>query len=177
MLRSIAVTSLLAVAIVVSEAAARTDALRFTTVARGTLETKYPGPSTSAFGLVANRIGDMYGTFGPVDRARIEALDFRKIFAIRLELVRPTGGYSLRIRRVTLQRVGASRQACVLVAIGKPRPGEAVRPTKTFLYEVVTLRRGRLGPIAADRVVFRDVQGGLVYATKAPAARTGLCRA
>lgn len=119
----------------------------------------------------------MFGQLGQADRARIDALDFRKIFAIRLELVRPTGGYSLTIKRVTLQRVGASRQACVLVAIGKPRPGEAVRPTKTFLYEIVKLRRGRLGPIAADRVVFRDIQGGLVYATKSPPARTALCRA
>ncbi len=163
-------------AIVATAAAASSDTLRFTTVARGSYHEKVSGPSTSSFGYVADRIGGVFLLATPEDQPKIEALDFRKFFAIWVTIVRPTTGYSVTIKRVTLQRAGASRQACVLVAIGRPAPGRAVRQEKTVSYHIVKLRRGKLGPVTADRIVLRETSGHILYATKAPAARLGLCR-
>ena len=131
---------------------------------------------------IAARNGEL--ETGPLSQQQQEHLDtvidWNRRIAISATIAKPTTGYSLRIVRVALQRVKPGfRQFCVLVRIGKPRPGQPVERSVTFAEHIVTLDRKPFKQgytVDVPRAwVLRDVTGPLV-AHNVALVRPSLCR-
>jgi hypothetical protein len=73
-------------------------------------------------------------------KAKLDAVRFEHTFLIGVLLGRRTSGYSVTIKRITLQRVSRSRrQFCVTASVKKPAPGVAVVSQPWFTAHIVAL--------------------------------------
>lgn len=166
--RRIAITgAVVAAAAAAAAAGAATGSnrtLAFTTVNRGTVPWKLPGPSKQQWAQVVNRVIDAPG--------QGEQVDFRKYFGVYAYVMRPTSGYSLTIRRILLQRFGGYRQLCAIASIA--RPTGAVTQEKSMSAHYVKIKRGRLGFDIPTHIVLREQRAGVLYAV--PGSRTDVCR-
>jgi hypothetical protein len=154
-------------AIIAGTAAAAARPLPFRTVLKWTAEDPSSDPANSAYGFVANRRVEVIGHIDPDKEARLDAVDFRNLFLVWAVLVRPTTGYSIAIKRVTVVRGGPGRQLCVIATVRRPRGGQPVTPKKTDSYHYVSVRRGALKLNVPEGVVLRAADGKLLYATPA----------
>jgi hypothetical protein len=154
-------------AFLTAAAAAATKQLPFRTVLKWTAEDPSSDPANSAYAFVANRRVEVLGHIDPDKEARLDAVDFRNLFLVWTVLVRPTTGYSITIRRVTVERGGPGRQVCVIATLKRPHAGQPVTPKKTDAYHYVGVRRGRLKLNVPEGVVLRTADGKLLYATPA----------
>jgi hypothetical protein len=76
--------------------------------------------------------------------ARLIKVDFNTHFVISAELRSRTSGWSLTVKRITLQRVTRSRREfCVYVSVGKPKQGEAILQRPHFNVDLVSLSSKR----------------------------------
>jgi hypothetical protein len=165
MVTTAAVVGALALAGAAGAAPEANSVLAFSTITRGTVPWKLPGPERNAWAQVVNRVVDAPG--------QGEQVDFRKYFGIYAYVIKPTSGYSLTIRRVLLQRFGGYRQICAIASVG--RPSGAVTQEKSMSAHYVKIKRGRLGLNVPDHIVLRERRAGVLYA--APGSRTGACTA
>ena len=140
--------------------------LPFRTVLKWTAEDPSSDPA-SAYAFAANRRVEVIGHIDPDKEARLDAIDFRRVFLVWVVLVRPTTGYSITIKRVSVERGGPGRQLCVIAALTRPRAGQPVTRTKTDAYHYVGVKRGTLGLNVPEGVVLRAADGKLLYATAA----------
>lgn len=144
--------------------------LRFATVERDSTPERAPVSTTFAFAAVADRI-----THDPLDRpGRVNPVDYRRFAAVYVAIVRPTSGYSVAIKRVTLQRHGRVDQVCARVAIMRPPPDQLVTQVKTRFWHFVKIPRKSFGATVPSTIVARDTNGRLLYTL--PAARARLCK-
>jgi hypothetical protein len=142
-------------------------ALPFRTVLKWSEDDPSSDPGNSAYAFAANRRIEVLGHIDPDKEARLDAIDFRKVFLVWTVLVRPTTGYSITIRRVTVERGGPGRQLCVIAAVTRPGAGQPVTRTKTDAYHYVSVARGALKLNVPEGVVLRATDGRLLYATRA----------
>jgi hypothetical protein len=141
--------------------------LPFRTVLKFSADDPSSDPPNSAYAFAANRRVEVLGHIDPDKEARLDAIDFRKVFLVWTVLVRPTTGYSITIKRVTVERGGPGRQLCVIAAVTRPGAGQPVTRTKTDAYHYVSVRRGALELNVPEGVVLRAADGKLLYATRA----------
>lgn len=153
--------------LIAGTAAAAAKPLPFRTVLKWTAEDPSSDPANSAYGFVANRRAEVIGHIDPDKEARLDAVDFRKLFLVWAVLVRPTTGHSITINRVTVVRGGPGRQLCVIATLKKPAAGQAVTRSKTDSYHYVSVKRGALKLNVPGGVVLRAGDGKLLYATPA----------
>jgi hypothetical protein len=151
-------------------AASADRVLRFATVERSSTPERAPVSTTFSFASVADRV-----THDPLDRpGRVNPVDYRHFAAVYVLVVRPTSGYSVTIKRLTLQRRGRVDQICARVAVAPPAPDRLVTQVKTRFWHFVKIPRGSFGASVPDTIVARDTKGHLLYTP--PAARPRLCR-
>jgi hypothetical protein len=150
--------------------------LPFRTVLKWTAGDPSSDPANSAYGFAADRRVEVLGHIDPDKEARLDAIDFRDVFLVWAVLVRLTTGYSITIKRVTVERGGPGRQLCVIATVKRPAAGQPVVRTKTDAYHYISVRRGALKLNVPEGVVLRGADGKLLYAT--PAKTTpARCRA
>jgi hypothetical protein len=163
---------LASVAVISGTAAAAAKPLPFRTVLKWTAEDPSSDPANSAYAFVANRRVEVLGHIDPDKEARLDAIDFRKVFLVWAVLVRPTTGFSITIKRVTAVRGGPGKQLCVIAALKRPAAGQAVTRSKTDSYHYVGVSRGAFGLYVPEGVVLRATSGKLLYATPAKTSPT-----
>jgi hypothetical protein len=128
------------------------------------------------------------------DVAHLEAIHYMTHFAIGVIYVAPTSGYSVSVKRITLQRISRTkRQFCVIAAINGPATGQPVVQRAFYADQFVKLssRRFRIDQLhwaIPMRWVLRSTSGKLlgvsvpggapsgVWPGTRPDARPGLCR-
>jgi hypothetical protein len=143
----VALVILVAGLAVVATASAATT-LRFTRVAQNSMAGPANMPDVGAyFGMVwtdaaADEVFNMELT--AAQEAKLVAVDFDTRFVISAELRARTSGWSLTTKRITLARVKRSkREFCVFLAVGKPKPGEAVVQRPHFVVDLVSVSSKR----------------------------------
>ena len=160
-------TSLTIVTATAARAAEGGKALPFRTVLKWSADDSSSDPPTSAYAFAANRRAEVFGHIDPDKEARLDTVDFRKVFLVWTVLVRPTTGWSIAIKRVTVERGGPGRQLCVIATVTRPGAGQPVTRAKTDTYHYVSVRRGALKLNVPEGVVLRAADGKLLYATRA----------
>ena len=140
------VVLLAGVAIAATASAATT--LRFTRVAKNSMPAAPNLPDVgSYFGMVWTDAAadEVFKTeLTPAQEAKLVAVDFDTHFVISAELRARTSGWSLTAKRITLARVNRSkREFCVFLAVGKPKPGEAVVQRPHFVVDLVSVSSKR----------------------------------
>jgi hypothetical protein len=178
----------LGLAAAVPAAASRERAVHFQTLWRTSGEGtgKLPfttGKPLTAAAVVWARNGDAANT-GPtfVSGAHLAALDrfpWSKRFVVVATIVRPTTGFTIRVKRITYQRPTAEvEQFCVVAAISKPRPGQAVEQRRTVSAHVVQIARRSFGLAVPTAAILRSANGELLASTTTfGPVRLGACRA
>ena len=141
--------------------------LPFRTVLKWSADDPSSDPPNSAYAFAANRRIEVLGHLDPDKESQLDAIDFRNVFLVWAVLVRPTTGWSITIKRITVERGGPGRQLCVVAALKRPGSGQPVTRAKTDAYHYVRVRRGALGLSVPEGVVLRSAGGKLLYATRA----------
>jgi hypothetical protein len=157
-----------ALAALAGAAPSRDRVLRFTTVERDSIPERAPVSTTYAFASVADRI-----THDPRDQPG-PAIDYRKFATVYVAIVRSTSGYSVTIKRLTLQRHGTVDQICARVAIAAPPADRIVTQVKTRFWHFVKIPRKSFGASVPTTIVARATTGRLLYTLAS--ARAGLCK-
>jgi hypothetical protein len=136
-----------------SASATRGAQLRFTTVTHGASQPTLPG---EVFGRVYwNAVADtaliavasFENALSKDEEATLQNVEFQSHFVIGVIVPERTSGYTVTIRRITLQRISRSkRQFCIVADLKRPQPGTAVEPKGFYAEHVVQLssRRFRL---------------------------------
>jgi hypothetical protein len=162
-----------------SQAAGSAQPLRFSTVIHSTDFEVAAGP-TGAFAYAAGRAIEWvrqapgvrttpttplttvpFESVSSSDQAKLDAVDYRRFFVVLVAIVRPTAGYTITIRRVSVDP--RPRQLCIVATIR--RPSAAVAPRKSNAFHAVRIARGKLGLNIPEGVVLRDQSSALQYAT------------
>lgn len=111
---------------------------------------------------------------------RFGKLDWRRSFLIGVATRKPTTGYTVRIRKISLQRVDANTtQFCVIAAIRPPGANAPVERRPTTSFDVVTIRRAGFGLSFTPSALLRDDRGKLLSRGRLAGypVRPTLCRA
>jgi hypothetical protein len=178
----------LAVVGTASGAAPRDHLVRFQTLWRTSGEGtgKLPfttGKALTAAAVVWARNGDAANT-GPtfVSASHLASLDrfpWSKRFVLVAAIVRPTTGFSIRVKRVTYQHPAAEiEQFCVILTITKPRAGQPVEHRRTVAAHVVAIARRGFGLAFSKAAILRSSDGTLLASTtEFGPVRRGACRA
>jgi hypothetical protein len=165
-----AIAALVACSGALAAAAPGDRPLRFSTVERESRPEQAPVSMTFAVATVADR-----RSRDPLERPdRANPVDYRKFAAVYVAVVRPTAGYSVTIKRLTLQRRSRFAQVCARAAVAPPPPDRLVAQVKTRSWHFVKIARGSFGATVPRAIVLRDANDRLLYAR--PAARARLCR-
>jgi hypothetical protein len=124
--------------------------LRFTTVTHGNSQPTIPG---EVFGRVYwNAVADSVlnaelsfeNALSKEEEATLQNVEFQTHFVIGVVIPEPTSGWTVTIRRVTVQRVTKSkRQFCIVADLKRPPPGTAVQPKAFYAEHVVQLSSSR----------------------------------
>jgi hypothetical protein len=124
--------------------------LRFATVTHGDSQ---PTLSGEVFGrpywsVVADTVSvallGWENALSKEDEAKIQNVEFQTHFAIGVVIPEPTSGYTVTIRRITVQRITKSkRQFCIVADLKKPPPGTAVEQRGFYAQHVVQLSSRR----------------------------------
>lgn len=166
----------------------RTRAIHFTTLLRTSGEGtgKLPfttGKPLTAAAVVWSRKGEALLT-GPtfVSSAHLAALDrfaWSKRFALVAAVVRPTTGFSIRVKRIAYQHPTPEiEQFCVVATVSKPRPGQPVEERRTVSAHVVQIARRSFGLGFSSAAILRSSEGELLATTTSfGPVRPGACRA
>jgi hypothetical protein len=183
-----AVVLTLALAAAAPASAPRDRAVHFRTLWRTSGEGtgKLPfttGKPLTAAAIVWSRKGEALNT-GPtfVGSAHLAALDrfaWGKRFALVAAIVRPTTGFSIRVRRITDQHPTPEiEQFCVIATVSKPRSGQPVEQRRTVSAHVVQIARRSFGVAVPEAAILRSSDGELLSSTTTfGPVRPGACRA
>ncbi len=151
-------------------AAGAVGQLKFAVVTSGSSADHTPVAQRTPFASIVRRIVD-----DPIDRPnRPTPVDYRRFFGVYVLVYRPTSGYRLAVRRLTLQRRGPAAQVCAIVQI--TRPAGAVAQVLSHVYAYVKVRRSLAGTNIPAGIVVRESNGKLVYRTTVgQRTNTALC--
>jgi hypothetical protein len=140
------------------------------------------GKQLTAAAVVWARNGDA-ANLGPtfVSAAHLAALDrfpWRKRFLLAAAIVRPTTGYSIRVKRISYQHPAPGvEQFCVVATVSKPRPSQAVEQRRTVSAHVVQIARRGFGLSFSRAAILRSSDGHLLATTtEFGEVRPGACR-
>jgi hypothetical protein len=97
--------------------------------------------------------------------AELDRFPWSTRFIVLTAIVRPSTGYSVTIKRIKHQRVGAVEQLCVFVAVGKPRPGQPVEARKVESLHAVHVARRGFGQSPTTTAVTLDLGGKVLSRT------------
>ena len=140
------------------------------------------GKDISAAAVVWSRLGQAELT-GPtfLSNAHVAALrrfPWSKQFLLVASIVRSTTGYRITVKRIRYQHPSSDvEQFCVIAAVSKPRPGQAVEQRRTVSSQVVRISRSRFGVSFSAAAILRGADGKLLASTTTfQPVRPGLCR-
>jgi hypothetical protein len=150
-------------------------AIRFETLWRtsGEGSGKLPfttGKPLTAAAVVWSRNGEALLT-GPtfVSSVHLAALDrfpWSKRFVLVAAIVRPTTGFSIRIKRITYEHPTPEiDQFCVIATVSRPRPGKPVEQRRTVSAHVVEIARRSFGLAFSKAAILRSSTGELLAST------------
>ena len=166
----VAVVAGAAAAALAPAATSRDRVLRFSVVDRGAAPEESSVRPGYAFANIADRVNE-----DPLEQpGRVNPIDYRKFAAVYVLVVRPTSGWTLAVRRLTLQRRGVTEQVCARVQVSPPRPGQVVTQVKTHSWILVKIPRRAFGASVPDSVVARDTNGKLLF--HLASTRPAVCR-
>jgi hypothetical protein len=135
-----------------------------------------------AFALVMTSISDAYAFQTLLSKDEFEtlqAVSFQTHFVIGVVVPEHTSGYSVTIKRITLQRISPSRrQFCIVARVDAPKQGKAIVQEGRLTEQTVKLssRRFRIDEFhwaIPTRWVVRESRGKLLGASRAGGGYNG----
>jgi hypothetical protein len=140
------------------------------------------GKALTAAAVVWARNGDAAVTGTTfVSSAHLAELDrfaWAERFVLVAAIVRPTTGFSVRVKRISYQHPAADvEQFCVVASVSKPRRGQPVEQRRTVSAHVVTIARRGFGLSFSRAAILRSSNGELLATTTSfGPVRPGACR-